>query len=308
MLFKDKTYKDKQKMKLLQTTILILVTFISNAQVNLATKDLTNLIAISKLYSKNPIAKGDEFAHSIDSLRTPTLNNIVDALIEVGKAESSILTSRYLSRPSETDLYMWYVIREIHYKLTSKNIINRPAIDIAKDILSKKIDERWLLDNYYYCIHSGISLLFNDADLSKIDIDIETLGLKNETEKAIFYLNMMESLIGGRFRLLRMFKNNQIILNFCNKLPLFNGKKYFYYKNFDFDDFEWANYEKKESYCEIHIGNLYSMIADQYFATLEMSGKQEAQIIYLNSILHEPKYFVYSGYEKDLQMLFDKSK
>ena len=55
------------------------------------------------------------------------------------------------------------------------------------------------------------------------------------------------------------------------------------------------------------LGDVYKR-QDQYFATLEIKGKQEAQVIYFNSILYEPKYFVYSGFKKDLQKLFDKSK
>jgi len=166
-------------MKIFLTSLLLFSTFFSNAQLKLPNKDLTNLIAISELYSKNTNANGDNFIHAIDSLRTPTLNNIADALIEVGKGEKTIFTARFLSRPSETDMTMWYVIREIHYNMTSKSSTHRPNVDVANEVLSKKIDERWLLDNYYYRIHGGIGYLFNTADLSKIDINIETLGLQN---------------------------------------------------------------------------------------------------------------------------------
>jgi hypothetical protein len=295
-------------MKILLITLLLLSTLCSKAQLKLAKNEFTNLIAISELYSKNTNANGENFVNAIDSLRTPTLNNIVDALIEVGKGEKTIFTSRFLSRPSETDLTMWYVIREIHYNMTSKNPTPRPNIDVANEVLSKKIDERWLLDNYYNRIHGGIGLLFNTADLSKIDINIETLGLKNETEKAIFYFNMMDALIGGRFKVLQMMKNNQKILYFSDKLPLFNGKKYFYYKNFDFKDFDWIGYEKTESYSERYIGNLYGILIAQYLATFELRSKQETQEMYFNSILSEPKYFKYSAIKDDLQFLYDKSK
>lgn len=295
-------------MKTILTSLLLLSTLFSNAQLKLANKDFTNLIAISELYSKNTNANGDEFVHAIDSLRTPILNNIADALIEVGKGEKSIFTSRFLSRPSETDMIMWYVIREIHYNMSSKSSSPRPNIDIANEVLSKKIDVRWLLDNYYYRIHGGIGLLFNTADLSKIDINIETLGFQNETEKAIFYFNMMEALIGGRFKVLQMMKSNQKILNFSDKLPLFNGKKYFYFKNFDFKDFDWISYEKTESYCESNIGSLYGMLVAQYLATYELRSKQETHEIFFNSILNEPKYFKYSSSKDDLQFLYNKLK
>ncbi len=286
-------------MKLVITYLFLLSTFISDAQLTLETKDITNLIAISELYSKNPNANGNNFIIALDSLRTPVLNNVADALIQVGKGDTTIFTSRFLSRPNTNDLILWYVLREIHYNMNSKNNTPRPNLEVANEILAKNIDERWLLDNYYYRITGGIGSLFNTADLSNINIDIEALGLKNETEKAIFYFNMMDALIGGRFRVLQMMNNKPKIIDFSNKLPLFNGKKYYYYKNFDFKDFDWKGSEKTESYCERHIGDLYNIIIAQFNATSDLKSKQDAQDIYFNSILSESQYFKFSS-SKDI--------
>ena len=103
-------------------------------------------------------------------------------------------------------------------------------------------------------------------------------------------------------------KNNKKILDFCDKLPRFNGKNYYYYKDFDYDDFEWIGYDKNESYNERHIGGLYSTLIAQFSATAELKDKKAAQEIYFNSILHEPKYFKYTQSMKDLQALYNKSK
>ncbi|TPG45125.1 hypothetical protein [Flavobacterium pectinovorum] len=293
-------------MKKLSLLLFILLSFSNFAQVKLNAKDLKNLIAISEIYSKNTNATGSEFAKSIDSLRTSVLNPIADALIEVGKGEETILSHKFLARPSNEQLYLWYVIREIHYNRVSETRTKKPNVEIANEVLSQKIDERWLLDNYYYRIHGGIASLFNKADLSKINIDIEKLGFKNQTEKSIFYLNMMDALIGGRFKVLQMLKKNDKIIEFSEKLPMFNGKKYFYYTNLDFEDFNWVGYEENRSYSEVNIGNLYNILIAQYIATVQLKDKAEAQEIYMNSILHEPKYFKYSAAKGELQMLFDK--
>jgi hypothetical protein len=163
-------------MKKLITHFLSLISIISFSQVKLVEKDLKNLIGLSELYSKNPNATGKGFAKSVDSLRTKKLNNICDVLIEVGKAEKTILSDKYLSKPNNEELILWYVIREIHYNQVSETKPKRPNIEVANEVLSQKIDERWLLDNYYYRIHGGIGKLFNESDLSKIDIDIKRLG------------------------------------------------------------------------------------------------------------------------------------
>ena len=150
--------------------------------------------------------------------------------------------------------------------------------------------------------------MFNEADLSEYNFDIESLGLKDETEKAIFFLNMIESLVGGRFKVFQMMKNNQKVLDFSAKLPRFNGKEYFYFKNFDYSDFDWIGYDKTESYNERHIGGLYNILIAQFSATSELSDKKHMQEIYFNSILREPKYFKFTQARDDLQELYDNSK
>ncbi len=295
-------------MKYFLSFVLLAATTFAKAQIKLNQKDLHNLIAIAELYSYNTDARGGQFAKSIDSLRTPKLNPIVDALIAVGKGDHTILETRFLARPIDEELILWYVIREIHYNRTNEKVTARPVEAVANEVLSKQIDSRWLLDNYYYRIHGGITSLFNEADLSKYNFNIDSLGFKDETERAIFFLNMMDALVGSRFKVLQMMKNNKKILEFCDKLPKFNGKEYFYFKNFDYADFEWIGYDKTVAYNEWHIGGFYSTLIAQFSAFAELQDKKRMQEIYFNSILHEPKYFKFTQSKDELQSFYDKSK
>jgi hypothetical protein len=294
-------------MKTTRILLLFLISLKSFSQTKLENKDLNNLIAIAEIYSKNPNAKGEAFAKSIDSLRTPKLNHIAEVLIEIGKGDLGMLESNILTRPSNEELMMWYVIREIHYNRVNKTKIPKESKVVANDILSQKIDERWLLDNYYYRIRGGIATLFNEADLSNKNIDIETLGFKNQTEKAIFYLAFIDALVGGRFKVLKSLKKNDKIIEFVNKLPKINGLDYYNYKDLDFEDFEWIGYDKIESYKEVHINNLYEVLISQFIAIGEKDKKQ-GQEMYFNSILHEPKYFKFSKAKEDLEFVYEKSK
>ena len=295
-------------MKYSLSLILLAASIFTKAQIKLDQKDFNNLIAIAELYSYNTNSRGDQFAKSIDSLRTPKLNHIVDALIAVGKGDHTILETQFLARPNEEELVLWYVIREIHYNRTNEKVKARPAAEVANEVLFQQIDSRWLLDNYYYRIHGGIASLFNEADLSKYNFNMDSLGLKDETEKAIFFLNMMDALVGGRFKVLQMMKNNEKILEFCDKLPKFNGKEYFYFKNFDYADFDWVGYDKTVAYNEWHIGSFYSTLIAQFSASAELKDKKRMQEIYFNSILHEPKYFKFTESKDELQAFYDKSK
>lgn len=293
-------------MKITLTLILSFLSIFCSAQIKLETKDLTNLVSISEIYSANVNATGDEFTKSIELLRTPELSHIVDVLLELGKGRKEILA--HLKRPDNDELMMWYVLREIHYNNSGKTKTDKASLTIANEILNTKIDEKLLLDNYYYRLHSGIAMLFNNHDLSDVNIDIESYGLKNNAEKGIFFLSIVDELIGKRFRVLSMLKNNAKILEFYSKMPTFNNKPYFYYKDFDYDDFEWTGYDKLEHYNIVHINNLYNTLMAQFVATTQLKGKDEGQKVYYNSILYMPQYFKYTAAKDDLEKVYEKLK
>jgi len=212
-------------MKQIFTILFLSITLLSFGQEK---TDFDNLVKLGEIYSKNVNATGDEFKKEVDKLRTPELNHIIDALIAVGEGDKKLLTKEFLSKPSDHELKYWYVLREIHYNNQSKNSEPRPNEEIAKETLETEIDSRWLLDNYYYRIRGGIAKMFNDKNLSKYNIDLNNYGLENETEKAILFFAISNSLT-QRFRVLQMMKNYDKLLEFADKLPTFNGKPYYVY-------------------------------------------------------------------------------
>jgi hypothetical protein len=291
--------------KLFLILFLLIISAHSFAQITLGTKDMMNLVAMSEFYSLNTINKNPQFAKSIDSLRTPILNKLADAMLLMNKGDASVFSSKYFLRPDNFEMTLWYVVREVHYNRTNKTRKPRPDIDVAKETVVKQIDERWLLDNYYYRILGGVGTLLNTTDLSTTNIDLEQLGLKSETEKAIVYLNIIESLIGGRF--IGLLKTNSLtkILSFCEKLPQFNGKWYYQYKDFNFEDFEYPGFEKMESYFLRHLDKLYNVLIAHYNAAPNIEYQHE---FYYNSMMNEPKYFAFSYLQSELQSIYDNPK
>jgi len=270
-------------------------------------QDFENLVRLGEIYSKNVNASGDEFKKTIDELRTPNLNHIIDALIAVGEADKKLLTKEFLTKPSEMELKYWYVLREIHYNNQSKEKEPRPNDIVAKEILAKDIDSRWLLNNYYYRIHGGIAKIFNTEDLSSYNFNLDDYGLENETEKAILFFSITNSLT-QRFSVLQMMKNHDKLLEYASKLPTFNGKPYYEYHLFGFEDFEWIGYDKIENYKESHLGSLYATLNGHFVALSEKGKTTELQDLYFKSILFIPDYFKYSGgMESDLKELYKKS-
>ena len=293
---------------LITCLILSWFTFACYAQVNLSPKDFDNLVALGDLYSHNTMAKGEDFAKSAKALHTPALDKIITKLIAIGKADTTLLNSANLARPGNDELVLWYVLREIHYNRVDTTRKPLPAIDVAKEVLGKEINEKWLLDNYYYFMRGGLAMLFNEADLSQRNIDINSLGFKDQTERAILFLNLMDGFIVGRYLVLSYLKKYDKVLEFSKKLPKINGEYYFNFTDLDVPDFTWIGYLKQESYNERHIGAYLNALFIQYAANIQTGKTLDAREIYYNSLMYKPAFFKYSKNGDLLRQIYDKNK
>lgn len=288
--------------------LLNLATLGVNAQIKLTDKEFNSLVALAELYSHNSMCRGEDFAKTANSLRTPVLNHIVDVMITMGKADSALLGKQILARPEHNELVLWFAIREIHYNRidTSKNLPS--SAEVAKKVLSEDIDERWLVHNYYYFQHGGFAAYFNAGDMSRINIDMDSLGLRDQTEKGIFFLNMIDGLIKGRFLVLAHLNKYDLLMNFSRKMPKFNGKSYFYYTDLDFPDFNWSGFKSNDTYKQSHIGDLIGTLLAHFTAMANTNEKGDARELYFNSILHQPEFFKYSAQSDKLQQIYDTAK
>jgi hypothetical protein len=106
-----------------------------------------------------------------------------------------------------------------------------------------------------------------------------------------------------------MVKNYDKLLEFVSKLPKYNGKPYYEYTSYDFEDFEWVGYEKIESYKERHLGNTYLALNGHLTALGEKEKTEELRNLYFKSILFIPDYFKYAGsMEEVLIGIYNQSK
>lgn len=291
-------------MKRLFSILFVALSCVSFGQVE---ADFDNLVKLAELYTTNVNATGDEFKTKAEELRTPGLDHIIDALIALGSADEALLTPEFLSKPSEQELQYWYVIREIHYNQNDVIAEPRPNVEVARETLAKEVDDRALLDNYYYRIRGGISKIHNTEDLSNIDIQLNEYNLESDTEKAILYFSITTALV-QRFRVLDMMKNYEKLLEFAERLPTINGKPYYEYTAFDFEDFVWVGYNESESFKENHLGEIYQCLTSHFTALSNQKLTDEMRHLYFNSILSKPEYFQYAGEMKDdLQEIYDQS-
>jgi hypothetical protein len=282
-------------------------TIYGSAQTKLSDKDFNNLIALAELYSHNNMCTGVEFAKKAEALKTPVLSHVIDLMLAEGKQDSTILQKRFLNKPDNDELKLWYTISMIHYNRIDTGKTPLPDPEIARKTLSDSVAEPLLVDAYYYHINTGLSMLFNTADLSHFNFDLDNLGLKNDTEKAIVFYKMMDAIANARFRVLQYMKNNKRIDEFANRMPTFNGKPYYYYTNLDIPDFTDPNYTGKETYQSRYVGGVINTLLIHFQAMAALGDKFHARELYFNSILHKPEFFKYSQSKETLQTLYDQS-
>lgn len=293
-------------MKRITTILLLTFSIFSFAQVDDYT--LRNLVKLAEIYSYNVNATGKEFKKEVNKLRTPELNHIIDALIAVGNSDKKLLSKKFLYKPTEKELKYWYVLRKIHYNNLSDDVNKKSNEEVAIETLEKEIDSRWLVNNYYYRIRTGIGKIFNKMDMSKYDFNLNDYGLKDDTEKAILYFNLTNAL-AQRFLVLERGERYEKLFEYAAKLPTFNGKQYYEYTSFDFEDFDWIGHEKVESYKKRHIGTIYLILKSHLNAFANTEKVDEMRYLFFNSIFSVPNCFKYSGgMEQELKEIYQNSQ
>lgn len=278
-----------------------------SAQVKLSEKDFENLVTIAETFKENPNGSGPDFKKTLQKLRSQKLNKIIDVLTTINDNSTKILTPKYLNRPTNEELQLWYVLYEINLNMQDDNTNPRDNKVIAKEVLESNIDERVLLNNYYRYLYGNIAKLFNDSDLSNINLETEKYHLKNDTEKAIFFFRITEPLI-VRFMVLSQMKNPDQLYKFAKKMPKVNGEEYYKFTSFSIEDFEFFLDGKMTSFMEHNMNRYYNCLASHFWAAGEKEDFEKVRDIYYKSILYKPEYFKYYSDKKSLEKLYESSK
>jgi hypothetical protein len=218
-----------------------------SAQVKLADKDFKNLSSLAEYYIEHNNANNDDFDALVNKFASGKLVNVVQTMTMLDGSDKKLLSAKYLNRPANDELQLWYAIEKLRYHKNVDTLSTRKSEQVLKAALAEKADEREMLDDYYRAVNSGVAFLFNEFDLSGINIEMDKLGLKNDTEKGIFFLNITSGFI-TRFRVLNQVQNPDKLIEFAGKMPKFNGEPYYKFKGFGFEDFEHSNDVERSTY------------------------------------------------------------
>lgn len=254
------------------------------------------LYDLSKLHANGNTFKNPD-STIIQNLRNHKLYNenqfLIEFVIESTLPNNAILSYRFLKKPDTGTLNDLFAIFQISILFDS--YMKDKKIKILETNINREINDYVLLENFYLMCFNNLGNIYSPLNLSeiaKIDLNLDSLGLVNNTEKAIFFFHYTEwcyRWISVAYK--EDFKNKELFKNsyeYLKNYPTINGKKYFYYNNFEIEEFplKFDNISFKEYYLQ-----LYGQLLKTHLRCCEFFQDQKTyKEIIDSSIINVPQY------------------
>ncbi|MCL9805564.1 hypothetical protein NAT51_08520 [Flavobacterium amniphilum] len=291
------------------TLLGVLLTGISFAQSNYNDQ----LVKLGKSY-KNFMFQNEPTKDIIKDLKTNVPDNLITAnsfIIETITSKNKLTTQPFIARPDDTTLKQIYIIRQIDLNLREENQMDNTVL--IDSLTKKDIPVNELVDNYYGILFTAIGNKNQPFNFSKADFKINEYGLKNDTEKGIFFLNCMDLCGTNIWGFMNVVKpaNTNLALSYIKKYPKFNGLPYYQYADFQFPDFEMIIEKDKgmQSYKSYYLNKYYETLL-YHLICLNKEGGTEKEInnLLLGSILKESNLYKYTEHKEVLESIFKVQK
>lgn len=260
--------------KIVFTTILLSIGQIAWGQVN------DGLIELGKSYRQFMFRNNppENVLGSLDKYDNTELAFVADFIQETIRPSSNILSDKFLNRPTDKDLRQIYIIRQINLNIRKENPTDNNKL--IETLSKKDITSYELVDNYYSMVFAAYGNKVDPYDLSTTDFQLNNYGLKDDTEKGIFFLESMRLnglLIFGYMNIVKP-PNYSKALGFINKYPKYNGSLYYQFIDLNFPDFK-INIEsetKQQSYKEYYIDKYYETLLSHLDCLTEAGDKEKS--------------------------------
>jgi hypothetical protein len=271
------------------------------------------LIELGKAYRQfmfrnNPPS---EFLETLTKYDNTDLAYPAKFIREAISPKNKIFSEEFLKRPSDKDLKYIYIIERINYNIRKEK--SQDNNELIKELEKKEIPSQVLLDSYYAMLCMSNGNKNQPFDLSATNVNLNNLELKDETEKSIFFLEMMKQCgtqIWGYMNVVKP-PNYALALEYINKYPKFNSLPYYQIIDLNFSDFKMniTSENKQQSFKEYYIDKYYETLL-YHLACLRETNQGDDKIydLMLGSLLKEQMYYKYSSKEKELKELFTKYK
>ncbi|MCF7567273.1 hypothetical protein L3X37_02690 [Sabulilitoribacter arenilitoris] len=171
------------------------------------------------------------------------LNQIKGFFAEISKRKNNITSIEFLKKPTNNTLVAHYLNIKLKW-----NSFNGPHVGLKKESNKKVIknslknlpNKNALLAFYYSSIFIDVLNKQKPMSLAEANIDLETLNLDNDSEKAILFLTAMRH-VGNQvtsYATTRFPNNCFRAKEYVENMPKFNGKVFYEFELPKFEDFK----------------------------------------------------------------------
>lgn len=287
-------------------SIMLFIASMPASHANELNQQLINLAVIYRnfVFVNNPSDYAVEQLNRINQKELEATKAFIKAAIS---PNNQLATPQFLTVPDEKTLHYIYTIRQISGNLKNDKPMNNTRLIRAIHTINPPRYE--LIDCYYSMLFTGIVNKNGPFGLTQIDFLLDHYQLQDDTEKGIFFLRAIEfcgKSIWGYIHVAQP-PNYEKALHYINNFPRFNGQKYYQYLSFGFRDFEMqiASDQGPESYKHQYINEYYNVLLMHIHCLKQVSQETEqAEKIFLGSILKEENYYKYSQNQSMIKSLF----
>jgi hypothetical protein len=272
-----------------------------------------DLIRLAKIYrnfhfSNDPPKDVVEQLNIISSAELRISKEFIGELI---KKNNKITTRQYLTKPDSLTLKHIFTIRSINWNLFEADPKdNYKLIDSLNRFPASNYEK---LACYYGLIFVSVGNKNAQSKMSTENFTLDDYGLKDDTEKGIFFLKSMEtfgSMIWGYMNIVKP-PNFEKALTLIKEFPQYNGQPYYQFQDLNFQDFNLTTDKRKpkESFKKFYINKyLNTLLYHSMCLGQKKKMKKEQEDLMLGSIMRNESYYKFSDNPETFRKIFKKIK
>ncbi|MBN2828164.1 MAG: hypothetical protein JXQ26_09240, partial [Tissierellales bacterium] len=288
----EKTRKTELMKKII--TILLLTTSIFTQGQSL--NKVSEIINLAKIYRGNHGLSGldDNSASIFSKYQGTEFERVAKFIEESTKNKNRVIEKEFLTRPDSTTLKIFHTIIMVNYNMyESKPEDNEKVVT---KYLETDISNYEQIQQYYGSLFISVINKNRPFDYSNQNWNLDSLGFKDDKEKAVFFLVFMDKLGSQISSYLGAMKgpNWDGIEKYVGLLPKINGKNYYEYDAFYFKDFKMTIYKKYQFFKKYYLPKFYDILVGHILMMEQKKfDRKDITQFLLTSILSEKQYYEY---------------
>lgn len=266
-------------------------------------------LELARFY-KNNMFGNEPTKEAVRSLETSVPDSLAQVrafIVETALPNNDLLKKEFLALPEERSLKQLHLVRQLDLELR-KNGDSRLAA--FRDSLGSHPPQRQeLIRNYYTMLFASVGNKNKPFDLSRLDLRLNELGLANDAERAVVFLECMDlcrSVIWGFMNIVKPANTSKAKAHIA-KFPRVNGEEYYRFGDLIFDDFTFVYDDSLQSYKNVMIHEYMDLLL-MHLLVLdgEKAREEDVRDLLLGSALRNERLYAFTRHRPTLESIFKK--